>query len=110
MRCTARLLTGQTSQTITIAVNGDSTVEPDENFTVTLSGPTPRPPSSPDRTTLPTASADCTILNDAAAPSIATLSLHDALPISSATTNFTFTVTRTGLTSVATTVNYAVMG
>ena len=30
---------GETSKVITINVNGDTTVEPDEAFTVTLSGP-----------------------------------------------------------------------
>jgi hypothetical protein len=47
---------GQTSQTIPVTVNGDTTFEPDENFTVTLSSPT--------AATLATSSATGTILND----------------------------------------------
>ena len=47
---------GQTSRQISVTVNGDSTVEADETFTVTLSAPT--------NTTLADASATGTIAND----------------------------------------------
>lgn len=48
---------GETSKTITINVSGDRTVEPDEGFTVTLSNPS-------SGTTIATATANGTILND----------------------------------------------
>ncbi|MBX3503219.1 MAG: hypothetical protein KF889_27565 [Alphaproteobacteria bacterium] len=47
---------GETSKTLTINVAGDTTVEPDEGFTVTL--------SQPAGATIATASASGTILND----------------------------------------------
>ncbi len=34
---------GSTSQTLTVTVNGDTTVEPNETFLVNLSGPSGRP-------------------------------------------------------------------
>src|SRR5262249_10931981 len=49
---------GVTTQTITINVNGDSTIEPDEGFTVTLSG------ANPGTTQITTASAIGAIFND----------------------------------------------
>jgi len=47
---------GETSRPISVTVNGDTTAEPDETFTVTLSAPT--------NTTLADASATGTIAND----------------------------------------------
>jgi CSLREA domain-containing protein len=51
---------GQTSRTFSVPVNGDTTIEPDETFTVTL--------SSPSNTTLNDATATGTIVNDDSAP------------------------------------------
>lgn len=48
---------GETSQTISIDVSGDTDIEPDETFTVTLSNPT-------GGATITTATADGTILDD----------------------------------------------
>ena len=48
---------GETSKTITVNVAGDATVEPNENFTVTLSNPSAG-------TAIGTAAATSTILND----------------------------------------------
>lgn len=48
---------GDTSKTITLNVSGDTTVEPDEGFTVTLSNPS-------SGVTITTATATSTILND----------------------------------------------
>lgn len=48
--------TGETSKTVGVTVNGDTVVEPDETFTVTLSSPT--------HGVLAKASATGTILND----------------------------------------------
>src|SRR6185295_4871307 len=36
---TLTILAGSTTGTITVAVSGDTTIEPDETFTVNLSGP-----------------------------------------------------------------------
>ena len=54
---TVSFAAGETSKTITVNVAGDSTVEPGENFTVTLSNPSAG-------TVLGTAAATGTILND----------------------------------------------
>ena len=60
---------GQTSKTITVAVNGDTTVEPNETFTVTLERPRRRHPRRRARAT-------GTITNDDVAP-LPTLSIND---------------------------------
>src|SRR5205814_2169256 len=68
---TVTFASGVTTQTITIDVNGDTVVEPDEGFTVTLSSPSPSTiPLSPSSATGTTQNADST-----------TLALHDTLPI-----------------------------
>ncbi len=92
------------SQVITINVSGDTLVENDEDFTVTLSNP-----SAP--ATITTAVATGTIQNDDST----TLAIARSTPTSavkdegnSGTTPFTFTVTRSGDRSGSTTVNYAV--
>jgi len=54
---TVSFAAGETSKIITVNVAGDTTVEPDEGFTVTLSG-------AAANTTLTTATASGTILND----------------------------------------------
>ncbi|HZX82003.1 MAG TPA: hypothetical protein VFF19_00465, partial [Reyranella sp.] len=54
---TVSFAAGETSKTITVNVAGDSTVEPGENFTVTLSNPSAG-------TAIGTAAATGTILND----------------------------------------------
>ncbi|WP_261344243.1 Calx-beta domain-containing protein [Stieleria varia] len=91
----------EVTKTITINVTGDTVVEPDESFTVTLSNA-----SAP--ATITTASAEGTIQNDdstslAIAPQSAVLAEGD-----SGTTALTFTVTRSGDLSGAATVDYAV--
>ena len=91
----------QTSQVVTVNVSGDTAVEPDEGFTVTLSGAI--------GATLVTAAALGTIQNDDAALSIA--ATDAARPEGNAgSTAFTFTVTRSGETSGVSSVNYAVTG
>ncbi len=92
----------QTSRTITINVTGDTTVEPDEDFTVTLSNPT-------GGAQITTAAAGGTIRNDETALAIAATDA-DKLEGNIGTTGFTFTVTRLGLNTGTTTVNYAVTG
>jgi Ca2+-binding RTX toxin-like protein len=99
-------LSGQTTKTITVFVNGDTVVEPDEGFTVTL--------SSPSNATITTASASSTITNDDAPPAAPTVSIaaQDAVKNEgdSSTTAFTFTVTRTGDTSDISTVDWIFSG
>jgi hypothetical protein len=93
---------GEVSKTITVSVVGDTLVESDETFSVNL--------SSPSGSTLGTASATATILNDDVATPTVSLVAASASKAegSSGTTAFTFTVTRssgTGLSSVAYQVN-----
>ncbi|WP_240868858.1 Calx-beta domain-containing protein, partial [Cylindrospermopsis raciborskii] len=57
---TVSFAAGETTQTITVNVSGDNTVEPDEGFTVTLSSPT--------NATITTATATGSINNDDTAP------------------------------------------
>ena len=99
---TVNFAAGVSSAMITINVVGDTTVESDENFTVTLSAPSVG-------TVIITASANGTIQNDDASVSIAA---NDAVKAEgqSGNTSFTFTATRTGNIALAATVNYAVTG
>ncbi len=92
---------GETSKTVTVNVAGDALVEANETFNVVLSGAS--------GATLGTASAAGTILNDDTLPtlSIATASASKAEG-SSGATPFTFTVTRSGNTGIASSVNWAV--
>ena len=102
---------GETTKTITIKVAGDTTVEPDEGFTVTLSNAT--------GATLGTTTAQGVIANDDVAappppPVLPTVALGPA-SVSHAegdagTTDFAYTVTRTGDTTGASTVAYSVTG
>jgi hypothetical protein len=95
------------SQTITVLVAADGTVEPDEGFTVTLSSPTDA--------TLGTSSASGTIQNDDDPPdlptvSISALSANKSEGSGGGATAFTFTVTRSGDTSGASSVSWSVSG
>jgi hypothetical protein len=102
---TVSFAAGETSKTITVNVAGDTVVEPDEGFTVTLSNPAAS-------TAIGTASASGTIRNDDA--SLASLSIAalsaDKAEGQSGSTPFTFTVTRGGNTSIATSASWAVTG
>ena len=90
---------GVTSQTITVNVCRDATFEADETFTVNLSGPT--------NATISDASGTGTITNDDTAPtlSIADLSAAEGSPTGSGP--FTFTVTQSAVSGLASSVNYA---
>jgi hypothetical protein len=92
---------GDTSKTITVSVAGESTVETDEAFTVTL--------SSPVNATLGTSTAAGTITNDDTQIALTTLNLTQAEG-NSGTTNFVYTLTRTGNLSGTSSVNWAVTG
>ncbi|UTG92986.1 Calx-beta domain-containing protein [Geobacter sulfurreducens] len=99
---TLEFAANESSKTITITVNGDYFQEADEGFRVTLSSPS-------DGTTLTTASADGVIRNDdtglAITATTTTLAEGD-----SGTVTHVFTVTRTGVTTGTTTVDWALAG
>ena len=99
---TVNFLANETTRTITINTNGDTSVEPTETFTVTLSNPS-------GATSLSPASAIGTIIADDSSFSIAPLSANKAEGNSS-TTPFTFTVTRNGGTLGTASVAYTVSG
>jgi hypothetical protein len=92
----------ETSRTITIAASGDLVAEPDETFTVALS-------NASGNAQITASEAAGTITNDDTALSIAAA---DAVkPEGDAgIAALTFTLTRTGVTTGATTVDYAVTG
>jgi RTX calcium-binding nonapeptide repeat (4 copies)/Calx-beta domain len=100
---TLNFTAGQTSQIITVNVKGDTALELDEDFTVTLADPTPG-------TTLTTASAAGTIRNDDV--NLAIVADPSAIQPegNSGATSFTFTITRNGVTTGSTNVNWAVTG
>ena len=102
---TVNFAVGETSQTVSVNVSGDTVVESNEGFTVTL--------SNPGNATLGTASASGTIQNDDVPPppALAISALAAVKPEGdSGSTAFTFTVTRSGELSAASTVAYAVTG
>ncbi|AFZ37589.1 conserved repeat domain protein [Stanieria cyanosphaera PCC 7437] len=89
---------GETTKTLTVNVTGDTTVEPNETFFVNLSSAT--------NATIIDSQGIGTILND---DNIALLAINDVSVTegNSGTKILTFTVTRSGLTTSAVTVNYA---
>src|SRR6266850_489864 len=91
---------GTTSQTIAVAIVGDTAVEADETFTVTL--------SSPANATIARAQATGTITNDDAAP-LPTLSIADVTQAegNAGTSNAVFTVTLSAASASTVTVQYA---
>ncbi|MGG5809358.1 Calx-beta domain-containing protein [Falsiroseomonas sp. CW058] len=98
---TVSFAAGQASATITVNIAGDSALEPDETFAVTLSNPV--------GASLGTATGTATIRNDDATLSIA----GPALPVAegnSGSTPATFTVTRAGDVSATASAAWAVTG
>jgi hypothetical protein len=94
----------QTSRTFSVPVNGDTAVEPDETFTVTL--------STPSNVTLNDATATGTITNDdsAAPPVVPTISIGNASVDPEGdigTKPATFTVSLSAATTATVTVKYA---
>ncbi|HYD65498.1 Calx-beta domain-containing protein, partial [Azospirillum sp.] len=94
----------ETSKIITVQVAGDTDVEPDEGFVVTLSN------ASGD--TLGSTTALGIILNDDTALPVLTIAATDAHKAegTGSTTPFTFTVTRSGNTNASASVDYTVTG
>jgi hypothetical protein len=99
-----RFENGETSKTITVDIAGDTAFEPNESFLVTLANPV-------EDFELTTATATGTVRNDDATPQ-STLAIAatsaDKNEGNSGNTSFTFTVTRTLVTTGQSTVNYAV--
>jgi hypothetical protein len=100
---------GVTSLPITVDVLGDTVVESNETFVVSLSSP------SPTTTTIGSSNATGTILNDDSPPPppgyrISATSASKAEGTSSAATPFTFTIFREGDLSSAGSVRYTVSG
>jgi chitinase len=93
---------GETSKTVNVAISGDTTVENDETFTVTLSNPT-------GGATIKTGSATGTIANDDAAQTLPSISISNASKAegNSGTSNMTFTVTLSSASTSPVTVKYA---
>ncbi|MCZ2340934.1 MAG: hypothetical protein LC104_03960 [Bacteroidales bacterium] len=95
---------GDTSKTITVTVNGDGTVEPDETFTVTLD-------STPVAGTINKVASDLsaigTILNDDGAVFVSIADASVTEP-SSGTATISFNVTLSAPSSTATTLTYTV--
>ncbi|WP_301337670.1 ELWxxDGT repeat protein, partial [Microcystis aeruginosa] len=96
---------GETSKVITVNVQGDTTFEPNENFTVILSNPT-------NGANITTATATGTIENDdAAVPTLAIAATSASQTEgNSGSKAFTFTVTRSVNTTGTNNVNWAVTG
>ncbi|WP_197167734.1 Calx-beta domain-containing protein [Neorhodopirellula pilleata] len=95
---------GESTQTISIPVRGDLSLEPDETFLVALSNPTAG-------ASISSASANGIIRNDdsAAVAQLAIAPVNADRPEGDfGTTLYTFNVTRSGLTSGITLVSYAV--
>ena len=99
---------GVTSLPLTVNVQGDTTVENNETFLVSLS-------SSSSSTLIGVASATGTIVNDDVAPALPKLGISATSAIraegtSSISTPFGFTITRAGSLSAASSVLYTVSG
>ena len=92
----------ETSKTITVNISGDTMVEADEGFTVTLSNPS-------TGLALGASTATGSIINDDASVSIAATSDSRAEG-NTGSTSYTFTATRTGNASTAHTASWAVSG
>ena len=92
---------GAASASFSVSTVNDTTVEPDETFTVTL--------SNPSNATIATGSASSSIANnDAAAAPVIAVSITS--PSKAEGSSFAFTVTRSGDLSKASSANYAVTG
>ena len=92
---------GVISQTVNISVIGDTAVESDETFTVTLSGPV--------GATLGTASATGTITNDDGAKTVPTITIDDISSVPEGNSGYStanFTVTLSAASTTPVTVQY----
>jgi Calx-beta domain/RTX calcium-binding nonapeptide repeat (4 copies)/Metallo-peptidase family M12B Reprolysin-like len=95
---------GQTSKLVTINVRGDIVLEPNEDFTVTLSNPTAG-------ATIVTPSVIATIQNDDAPPTLAIAAINaNQTEGNSGNKGFTFKVSRTGDATGTSSANWNVVG
>ena len=95
---------GETEETITVEVSGDTVAEFDEGFTVALS--TPSEPA-----TLPVPAAEATILNDDPLPEVSIVADTPSLPEGDdGAARFGFFVNRTGDTADTLSLDFAVTG
>jgi hypothetical protein len=94
---------GETSKTITVAVNGDNQVESNETFFVNLSNLQ----TNGRNVTLADNQGQGTILND---DTSVTLAVSPSSVTEDGTSNLIYIFTRTGVTSNALTVNYSIGG
>jgi Ca2+-binding RTX toxin-like protein len=93
---------GELTQTITIAVYGDTKFEPNETFEVTLTGATNASISTTDHTSI------ATILNDDPMPTVSISPIEvSKLEDNSDTVAYTFTVSLSNASSETITVNYS---
>jgi hypothetical protein len=102
---TVAFAAGDTSRTLTIQVNGDTTEEPNETFALTLTGA--------NGATLSTPTAFGTINNDdtaGAPPPVIRLAVSPAAVTEDGLANLIYTFTRTGPTTSPLTVNFTVAG
>jgi subtilisin family serine protease/subtilisin-like proprotein convertase family protein len=99
---TVSFAAGETSKVITVNVQGDTTVEPNENFTVTLSNPT-------NGATITTATAIGTIQNDDGGTSVTLASNYSGVS-EDGVANLIYTFTRSGPTTSTLAVNFSVAG
>jgi hypothetical protein len=99
---TVNFAAGETSKLVTVNVQGDTTVEPNENFTVTLSNAT-------NEATITTATATGTIENDDTLPTV-TLEVSPTSIIEDGATNLVYTFTRTENTVNPLVINFNVSG
>jgi hypothetical protein len=93
---------GETTRTLTVDVQGDSVVESNDGFVVTLSGPS-------SGLTIAVATASAVVGNDDAKASIAATGASKAEG-NSGSTAYTFTISRSGGISVPHSVTWAVSG
>lgn len=102
---TIQFAAGATTAVITLAVQGDTQIEPDETILLSLTDPT-------GVATIAGSPLSTTIVNDDFAPvlPIVSISVSDGDVAEAGNNPGTFTITRTGDTSEALTVNYTISG
>ncbi|APZ90438.1 Calx-beta domain-containing protein [Fuerstiella marisgermanici] len=98
------------TMTFSVGIVNDSVVEADEAFTVTLSNGDATDPNIDDNDITATDTATVTIANDDIDLTLAMATPASQAEGDSGTTDYTFEVTRDGLTNGTTTVDYAVTG
>jgi hypothetical protein len=98
---TLTFVAGQTTRTVSVTINGDVAVEPNETFAVNL--------SAASGATLADASGQGTLVNDDVPPPVPTLAIADIAVTegNAGSSNASFTATLSAAAASAVTVNYA---